>query len=266
MIPQPYVTLMHGEIDGTNSPADSRRLAEFLADSPEAAAHFAELRDAVGLVEQTPPLAPPPQLRQRILAATDALPLPGPSRPPRRFAPARGGVRTLFANLREQPGVRYAFAAGFAVCFLLAAAAWRLASSVDRISPEDLRGTILREVAADRGCAADPVTIATSGVAGTVRIFHAGVRTLVLLSLTSDRPVQVRLISDAAIGCESVRATPPTSGGLAATDRQIDLDHDGARDYEIVLTTAEGTDPILTVQIRAEDHVRFERTITRERN
>src|SRR5215471_3976112 len=76
MMTQNQVELIQREIDGANSPADSAAFRALVAVDLEAQALAAELREVTRAFERVGERAPPPRLKQRILAA-----LPDRARP-----------------------------------------------------------------------------------------------------------------------------------------------------------------------------------------
>ena len=276
MIPPDYIELMNGEIDGSNSPADSQRLETCLAAHPEIRAHFRELREAVGIFDRVSPVDPPVHLRQRILSTVDALRDRMPAHathdapdahaaPEAARAPAEsGGLKTFLRSLRTRPGYRLAFTTGFAVSLLLTVAVWQLSSQVGPIPSSDLSGAILREAESGRGAKGESVTIGLAGVEGSVQTYHAGDRTLIRIVLISDRTVQVRLRCDVPITCESYRAAGPGRGELAVAGQQVELNHTGEGDYDIVLRHAAALTPEILLQILENQTVLSEVTITRK--
>jgi hypothetical protein len=69
MLTRDQVEGIQHEIDGANSPADSARVRALVAADPEAQALLAELREVTQLFERVEERAPPPRLKQAIVAA-----------------------------------------------------------------------------------------------------------------------------------------------------------------------------------------------------
>ena len=261
MTPSDYIALMHGEIDGVNTAADSRRLQEYLAENPAAADHFQELRQAVAAFEGLESLEPPDHLRQRILDAVASPPDLERSAPTIVAASLADGWRTFWRDLRRQPGYRLAFTTGFAVSLLLAAMAWQLTPRGASIDPVDLRGTILRQVETGRGTRGEAVVVDLEGVAATVQAYRAGSRTLIQIVLTSDQPVLFGLLGNGQLACESYHAVPPAVGELTVTGRRVTLVLPGTGEFDIVLHHPETTTPELGLQVLDGQTVLFEQPI-----
>ena len=69
MLNTDQIELIQREIDGVNTPEDSARVRALVAADPEAQALLAELREVGQLFERVGERAPPPRLKQAILAA-----------------------------------------------------------------------------------------------------------------------------------------------------------------------------------------------------
>lgn len=266
MMPSEYTELMNMEIDGTNTAADSQRLQEYLAECPEAADRFQELRQAVEVFDELPSLDPPANLRQRILDAVDALSDPGSTTQAVPSGTRSSWLYAFWRDLRHQPRYRLAFTTGFAISLLLAAVAWQLTAHIGPIVPGDLRGALVRQVEFDRGSRGNTVVVDAGGVATTVQFNRAGSRILVQIALTSDRPATVRLLSDGPIACESFRAMPPARIELTATGQWITLTLPGAGEYEIVLHHPDEITPDIKFQVLDDHNVLFEQPIVWGRN
>jgi len=266
MIPLDYIELMNGEIDGTNTAAESRRLQEYLAGSSEAVDHFRELRRAVAVLDGLQSVDPPTHLRQRILDAVEATHGPEPITPSARPGTSFGGLRTLWQDLHRRPGYRLAFTTGFAVSLLLTVMVWQLTPYLGPIAPDALCGTIRRQVESGHGVRGIPVVVDQDDLAGIVCSYKVDSRTLVQFVLTSDRPATFKLLGNGPIACESYRATPPAQGDLTVTGQQITLTLRGAGEYDIVLHHLEAITPELRLQVLDDQTVLFEQRIAWEHN
>lgn len=95
--------LMNREIDGENTPDESRELESVLAADPGQRRRFTELNEALGIFLEVESLTPPPGLRESILQATEPAPAP-------RTKNWRDDLRDLL-----QPVLRPAVAGSFSV-------------------------------------------------------------------------------------------------------------------------------------------------------
>src|SRR5262245_38812600 len=94
MIPEDQLRLLTAAVDGELSPKEARRLRRLLAASAEARALLAQLQVHRECLRQLPKVAPPPDLRDRILAKLSQVPAPQPVTTPATLpfpaaAPAR---------------------------------------------------------------------------------------------------------------------------------------------------------------------------------
>jgi len=69
MLTSDEIELVHGEVDGTNTPAETTAAKALMEREPEAAALAADLRQMSALLDQVGDQAPSPQLRAAILAS-----------------------------------------------------------------------------------------------------------------------------------------------------------------------------------------------------
>ena len=69
MLKSEEIELVHGEVDGTNTPAETAAAKALMEREPEAAALAADLRQMSALLDQVGDQAPSPQLRAAILAS-----------------------------------------------------------------------------------------------------------------------------------------------------------------------------------------------------
>jgi hypothetical protein len=263
MIPANYIDLMNREIDGANTDEESRNLQRYLAESPEAAAHYQELREAVAVIGDVPSLDPPAGLRQRILAAVDGLPAPDPQARPVATERRPAGLESSWRRFWRRPEGRLAFAAGFAAALLLMVVIWQVSSPLQPVPADDLRGAILRQVAAGQGARGEQVTASLEGVSLTAQAQRAGARTLIQFTVAGEAPVTVRLVAAAPIDCASFRADPPAPVAVVAVDAQITMTFPGAGAYELVLQHAASEPPDIELQLIEGATVRLRQSMTR---
>lgn len=259
MIQPRYIELMHGEIDGANSPDQTRDLQAYLAAHPDVQAQFQELREALGLLDGLPAQEPPADLRPRILAAVAAAGVPESAAGRSRLA----GWREAWRRLGARAGYRYAFVAGFAACLLVTVVAWHLAAPGRLGDPSHLHGTILRQAAPERA-GGEVVSIVGDDLAGRVQVAFDGARTVVRLELTSGRPVEVVFVGEGNLALGGFRATAGAPTMLAADGRRLAFAHDGAGGYEIAFDHHPDRMASLTVRVVAQHDVLWERMIKRD--
>src|SRR5512145_1286032 len=82
------LALMHGELDGVNSPRERARLKSYLAANPEAQKLYNELAAMSALLQKVKPVEPPPHLQNAIMNTL----------PRRRPAKARPALLTQVRN------------------------------------------------------------------------------------------------------------------------------------------------------------------------
>lgn len=258
MIPDKYIALMNGEIDGVNSDRESRTLREYMGSDPEAERYFRELCEAVGLFEKVNPLDPPAYLREEILGRT-AEEAPATTASGHQWGFLQS-LRHAF-DFRSQPSHAYAFVAGLLAGVILLGLAWQVGSSGRLDGIDNVYGTILAAERAGRAETSGSIPIDLPGIEGHTRAIYVEDHILVQLSLESVQPVQVRVRYDERAECESFRASTPGSCDLTITGRELELSHTGMGDYDILLQYAERIQPPIEMQIITDGTVLSELTI-----
>lgn len=264
MTPLDHSELMHREIDGVNTAAESQRLHAHLAAHEASRAQYQELCEAVGLLSQVQPLDPPPQLRRRIHAAIEtvddsrAAPIPS-------TASRRAIWRIIRDRLRFEPYPRHAFAWGFLVGLLLTATVWQLVSPRGSDPVDNLQGTVLSQAGADHRDDSQTLAIALPGVSGRLRIDLTDAWARWRLDLTSEGPLQVSLRGDTSFHCSSYQASGPSVIDLEVGDRQIRLAHHGHGTYDLVLNHLDASVPVYTLEIIDSGVVIYSQLFKRER-
>lgn len=174
MIDERQIELIHGEIDGENSPADSEAIRSLMEADPGLREIYEDLRSMSNLFEGLDPEAPPAGLRDEILKQ-----IPVPER-------ERAGNRWFsFGGLR----LAAVFATGAA--FMFGALSLSNLTSQSSMEMADLVGTMTSREAAGVSQAADAIRFDAQGVAGTVNLQRQDGLLVLQFDLSSDRDVQV---------------------------------------------------------------------------
>ncbi len=181
--------LMNGEIDGANSAAESRELADLLRADPAARRRFEELKETVSVFRRVGLLEPPDGLRESIAAAVAAEPV-RPLRPRRALREALGPA--------WRPRRTLAFAAGLVLGLGLAGLAWQLEDGAGGIDRHDLLGSVLPESVAP---ALVSFGTAEPAVSGSWRARREGDRVLLRLELETAAPARAVIQAGAGAVC-----------------------------------------------------------------
>jgi len=260
MIPNKYIELMNGEIDGINSAAESRELTQYLAAEPGARQYFQELREAIGVFGRVASLEPPAGLRERILAELQE------ARAATENSRITGGASFLRSlreafDFRSRPSYAYAFVAGLLAGVCLVALVWQVSPAGRGGDFDNVYGTILAAEKSGRAATSQAIPIDLPGISGHTRAIYVEDRILVQLSLESQQPVQVLVRYDERAECEGYYASAPGSCDLTITGREVTLTHTGVGDYDILLQYADRIQPPIEMQIITDGAVLSELTI-----
>ena len=142
---------MQAEIDGVNSEQESAELKAILSQNPAARDHFDQLKKIAGMLDGLEEVAPPADLKTKVLAAT--------ARPSEtvRVHPAAGGARAA---------LRYVYAAAAGVMLGVLGYHWATTESLG-VDPTHVGGSVGTHDAATKP---PDIPLDFEGVTGTVRL------------------------------------------------------------------------------------------------
>jgi len=212
---QKTTDLIHGDIDGLNSPEEQRELLQRLEASPEARREHARMRALCELLDSAPACELPHGLRNSILAG---LPRPEPVRPaavnssrPRRGR--LGAVAVLAATI-----------AGVAILLVRIPAPQQL-------DPSALAGTIGGPAAGVASLGLD-----TPGISGAISAQRHERGFTIEIDLDADRPVSVVAASGGApLELAGVLPQAGNPERVSESDGSIRVLHSGNQHYTLVL-------------------------------
>lgn len=253
MISQRIMELMNQEIDGVNSPAESRELQDHLADHPESRRLLSELTEAVGIFDKVTPLVPPLGLHDRILASTEAFHVPARK-------DWRAGLRDIFG-----PVLRPAVAASFALGLL----AGFLVLEGYRSLGKDFAGTDSSHLQGMAGHGRDtlssaPVVVQTltgPRVSGQLSAQASGAHALIALEITSEETLTVQLVHHDRWSSTGFRTLAGRTGDLRVTTNKVVFETSGAGRWEINLLRTHGNEPVI-IQIYHKGELVTEQAVT----
>jgi anti-sigma factor RsiW len=188
VLSQDQIALIHGEIDGANTPEEQAAVQALLAREAEARALDAELRHLARLFDRVGTAEPPARLRGAILAALPPL-VPAAS--------GWRGLRDVARSVGDGFHKRPRFALISALCVGLVAgfglfAALAGTGSLVRATAGGVTGTLV-EPYADRLETVQDLPIDAGGVRGRVRVEAGEHVVVVTLETDAAHPVEVRL-------------------------------------------------------------------------
>lgn len=210
--------LIHGAIDGANSPADQHELMRCLEASAEAQREYEQLQRLCGLLDAEPEFAPPAGLRESILAEF-----------PRREAQV--------STLRPRPrrawlGAAVALAASAAGVALLVGRAPELTE----LEPSVLSGTMGRSGADAR---VPSLRLDGTAISGTISLHRGDGRLALEVDLDATRPVAIVASAGGAPleidGFVQFTGEPAEVSEIGGRTRLL---HNGNQRYALVLSGA----------------------------
>jgi hypothetical protein len=214
---------MNAEIDGANSPEESRELREYLDANDDAREHFDELERVGQAMADAGHVSPPEGLRAAIMRVVAA----------RNEAKARGGfVEKVREALSPAPRMRlaYAFSGGIAVGLGLFAL---LSVTLPQLVPGDganLMGTMGGERCFVAGA---PVSFEVPGASGSASVRYCAETVTMELSLSSESEVVVVFSYDDDVDFDGMRAFQAGDHAISVTGNRAELTHAGTRDYDL---------------------------------
>ena len=232
MIKPKYIDLMNQELDGTNTPEQSRELENFLESNQEARTYYRELAQAVGVFAEAEMLTPPPDLAGRILARVDHSSAANQADP---HGEDRPGLLAAFRELfswRLRPAFASTFAVGTVFGLLLFAGSNWLS---DRHGPaiyDEVRGTA-NHVAWDLEKVSEGELI-LPGIAGFYRAQREGQDLRLRLNLRSEAPAVIKFSHGPGTTLQHYNSTNPVPSNLQISELLVELNHRGRGSYDLV--------------------------------
>jgi hypothetical protein len=187
MIHDRYLELLHGEIDGVNSPRQSRKLRQYMETNPEARKLYQDLRSMSDMFSRLSPVDPPTNLKTLIVNQLPHEPsLPRPERGRLVFSLERFLGRRKF-------GYAYAFASGLALGIVLISFAVALFLKPGALNVSDLYGAMMKNSVPENFRTAPAIEINHPEVHGSVVLSSSDEAILVHLTLRTPRELTARL-------------------------------------------------------------------------
>lgn len=244
MMEQKYVDLMNQELDGVNSPSQSRKLAEYLESDPDARQYYLELQDALQIFQKVDLLEPPQGLLESVMSTIGASEPAWAARRPQERS-GRGWLDFF------RPARAVTFATGALFGLILFAGITQFNPGADDSGNDFMRGTATALLDSSPGSHL-PRTIDLPGVRGQLRVLDRKNGTLVQLELESAGPVRIEIKHDEQLALEAFHATPPGRYELSAAGRSAEIAHTGSGEYYLLFSHLEGIDAEIEFLILAE--------------
>jgi hypothetical protein len=244
-----WVELANREIDGRNSPSESRALQEEVTRNAELAEYLAGLRQVAEAFQTSDEVDPPSDLKQRILEQARGAGMAKPGRGPlRRNAGKTGTLR------RRRTALFIGGAAAVACALLLLSVIFPDKTHIDE---QDLYGTLLREEGFSPEAAGRTVlTVEDESLTGEVKAAASGAAAVIDLLLQSKEKVEVRLTGSPNITLRGglVREEEWESPEVYEDHAEVELPEGSSRLLFVVRSRSGALGPI-GLRIASQDRV-----------
>lgn len=263
MIDERTNILIQRVLDGEATPHEVETLDALAAERPAIRTARADFETMNGLLASVRAVAPPADLKQRIMAS---LPEERYARAPVRPEPQPDAwsLATVFGALREALTARPAFSYAYAVALgaVVGIAAYVAVFDTATVpAPADAYGTL---VAPDAGALASSGAhvIDADGVGGTVRVAHDGERMFLDLELDPRVASEVALTFDPdRLRWDGLtRLDGGANGTLTARAGEVRLALDGPARYRFSFAF-DGPPPALTLTVSEGDATLYQRVL-----
>ncbi len=257
MIDNKYLELLHGELDGANSPQESALLTAYLAANPEAQRLAEELRGMSNLLGEVKPVTPPAHLQYAIMNTIA-----------RRRAPrtAKHGQLAAFKNwLIEifEPKSAFSFAGGLAVGVLLFALALQMTKDGASDSTK-LYGTIGAPHTAEQQTASKPRIISHEVATGAMNWHREGDVLVVEITLAAAEAFDlIVLFEPSGLRCKGISVIDGAELPDAVLQAgRLQLSHVGEKSYRITFQASKEAAPAACVQFQRNGALLYDEKIS----
>ncbi len=259
MIDDRYIELMNGEIDGMNSPEQSRDLKEYLRTHPEAQSHFDQLRALENVFEEAKRITPPREMRENVLSLLFDGKQGEESKRISFF------VRSFF---KEQPKRRllYVFGTGLITGVLLFSLIALFVPPGDELDFGKLYGTLTLMKNEKALFISEPISFNVSGVSGFVRVRYAMEKIFVELKLVSRSQARVTIQHNPRVRFEGLSVSGEAEHRTEITKVETMLIHSGDREYLFLFSDDDRTRSSITIKVLGENGQFFEKKIQPEQS
>jgi hypothetical protein len=250
-----YNELLNGEIDGINSPEESRALREYLKHDQRAMELYRELCETLSIFSEAGEVDPPEDLRSRILSSVAEI---------NGHADRRSILASFFGAFRTgtRRSFAYSFAAGILTGFVILAVIIRFVPVGGDFAK--LVGTVSYRDGAEYRL--EPIEITLPEVAGSISFICTKANIRAEFDITSSSEIRVVLDYAETTGFESFKALERCDHDMKVTGDRIELTHAGACSYTIILGDDHREKPPIGMKIYAEGGLLFEKTVSLARN
>lgn len=259
--PPHIVELMHAEIDGVNTPAQSHELEEYLAAHPDAREEFDGLSALARRLDEEPQVEPPAHLIHRILSAVPF------GRYPR--ARAEGGVGEWLSRLFPRPRLRYVstFAVGLLAGFFLL---WATVANHDTVEQpldiSNLYGTMKTINPSDGFDVVGTVGVDLDDVRGEIRLHESDRKLLADVTLNATDEIEwVLSYGRSGVDFEGFRQLAGPSSNIVAAGNQMKVSQVGQGRYILFFTEHDSTLAPMMIEIFKSGNLLYQHELANSR-
>lgn len=235
--------LIHRELDGENSEAESRRLHDLLAADSEARQLFEELSTVDDQLRETEMVEPPVWLKRSIMDA-----LPSPSRRRSGIADFFGG---LLETLQARPALAYAYT--FVIGLVAGLGLFAIALGDAPATNGEISATLADREDLERLEPASATPIQLPGLVGAIEILTSRELVAIDLTLDAEEPVALRLVPEPSLVLRGVTRKSGVAASLLNVDEgEVHLDIRGAQSYTLLFDRTDVDTSELRLQIHRE--------------
>jgi len=250
MIKPEYIELMNQELDGANSPEQSRELEKYLESHEEARLYYQELSQAVDVFQKVDMLNPPPGLGNSILAQVDLRASGFGSAPsPQAEKSLLAAFQDIFRG-RLQPAYAFTFAAGLVLGLALFAGSDWLKSVRGLDQDRYVSGTANHRVLEHGGDLLEALNY--PGLSGRYRVQREGNDLRLHLELASLNPTVVKFRFGPDTVLQHYHSDNPEPAALKAGRTAAELSHTGDGRYDLVFRQGQDSRTPVTMTVFSE--------------
>ncbi|MBI4548249.1 MAG: hypothetical protein HY707_09730 [Ignavibacteriae bacterium] len=223
------IELIHGEIDGVNSPEESTVLSEHLSKNPETQKLFEDLYSLSNILDKTPKIDPPKSLEKLILNSIPVNKLSTKKR--MEFFK----LRLRLPNFAFQLRYAYVFVAGLAIGIVSFSILYSTLSRNRSVDISTLYGTMMRDTTPANFQLADQLEIHTSDVEGAFTLKYTNDAVLADILLESTEEIALVLEFDRNdLDFSMFKKVNTEASNLAIDKDQVKLSSVGKNQYYVV--------------------------------
>lgn len=251
MMEERHIELMQGEIDGTNSPAQSRELAKIVAADTEARHALDQLRAVVSVLDKAEAIDPPAHLKKAIMTSLD----------PQRYATDRQGSAPALMGWRFSLRFAMAFAAGVVVGLGLFVFGLHLQGPSRQESLQEFYGTIQKDLSDIPG-EKRFFPMSGKGLEGKVTVLDTGKKLIAMIELDKAGSVDLVFEYPGEVRLELLRFLSGARGEVRIAPTELSLSNTSEGALLVAFERSGAGRAEITLRAAAEGRTLWRRNIT----